>query len=67
MLAWPIASAATCPTSVRSQKNIKSWREAVKYIPSVDRARFLRKSGSVLTLNMVALRMEMEKRNASQR
>ena len=66
MLAWPIASGAIYPTSVRSQKNIKSWREAVKYLPSVDRARILRKSGSVLTLNMVALRKEMEKRDAGQ-
>ena len=60
------AGATTCPTSVRSQKNIKSWREAVNYLPRVDRARFLRKSGSVLTLNMVALSKEMEKRHTGQ-
>ena len=39
----------------------------MKYLHSVDRARVLRRSGSVLTLNMMALRKEMEKRNDSQR
>ena len=59
--------ATTCPTSVRSQKDIKSWREVVKYLHNnVDRARFLRKKGTVLTLDMVALRKEMERRDASQ-
>ena len=54
----------SCPTSIRSQKSIKIWREAVQYLhSSVDRARFLRKSGSILTLDMVALRKELEKRN----
>ena len=60
-----VASATACPVGIRSQKNIKSWREAVKYLPSVARARFLKKNGSVLTLNMVALRKEMEERNAT--
>ena len=58
------ASATACPVGVRSQKNIKCWRKVVKYLPSIDRARFLRKSGSILTLNMVALRKEMEERSA---
>ena len=55
--------ATACPVGMRSLKNIKNWREAVKNFPSVDRARFLRKSGFVLTLNMVALKNEMEERN----
>ena len=58
--------ATACPTNIGSQKSIKNWREAVKYLNgSVDRARLLRKSGSVLTLDMVALRKEIEKRDAS--
>ena len=61
-----IAGATASPASIRSLKNIKSWREAVKDLPSVDRARILRKNGSVLTLNMVALKKEMEKRDVGQ-
>ena len=38
----------------------------MKYLRSVDRARFLRKSGSVLMLNMVAVKKEMEERNIGQ-
>ena len=38
----------------------------MKYLRSVDGARFLRRSGSVLTLKMVALRKEIEKRDTSQ-
>ena len=62
-----IAGVTACPVGIKSLKNIKSWKEAVKYLPSVDRERFLRKSGSVLMLNMVVLRKEMEERNADQR
>ena len=58
--------AMVCSTSIESQKSIKSWREAVKYLHSVDRARFLWHSGSVLALKLVALREEMEKVNAGQ-
>ena len=38
----------------------------MKYLPSVDKARILRKSDSILTLNMMVLRNEMEKRDGSQ-
>ena len=39
----------------------------MKYLHnSVDRARFLRKSGSALTLNMVELGKGMEKRDVGQ-
>ena len=62
-----VASATACPVGIRSLKNIKNWRENVKYLPSVDTARFLRKSSSVLMLNIVTLRKEMEERNAGQR
>ena len=58
------ACAIACLISVGSQKNIKIWKEPVKYLPSVDRARVLRHNGSVLTLNMVALKEEMEKGSA---
>ena len=41
------AGATTCPTSIGSLKSIKNWREAMKYLhSSVERTRFLRKSGS---------------------
>ena len=59
------AGATACPVGIRSQKNIKCWRKVVKYLPSIDRARFLRKGGSILTLNMVTLRKEIEERSAS--
>ena len=55
----------SCHTRIRSQKSIKHWREAVQYLHNnVDKARFLRKSGAVLTLDMVVLKKEMEKRDA---
>ena len=59
-----VVGTTSCPTSIRSQKSIKNWSEAIQYLhSSVDRARFLSKSGSILMLDMVALRKEMEKRN----
>ena len=62
-----VAGTTSCPTSIRSHKSIKNWREVVQYLHnSVDIARFLRKSGSVLTLDMVALKKEMEKRDVGQ-
>ena len=39
----------------------------MKNLHSVDRARLLWHSGSILTLNTVALRQEMEKTDADQR
>ena len=62
-----VAGATACPSGIRSLKNIKNWREALKYLPSVDTARFVRKSGSVVMLNMVALRKEMQERNTGRR
>ena len=56
--------AMNCSTSIGSQKMIKKWREAVKYLHRVDRARVLRRDGSVLTCNWEALRQEMEKIDA---
>ena len=46
---------------------MKEWREAVKYLPRVDRAGLMRRCGSVLTVNMVALRQMKERRLADQR
>ena len=40
---------------------IKNWREAVKHFHRVDRARFLRRDGSVITCDWEALRQEMDK------
>ena len=55
-----VAAAIACPVGIRSLKNIKNWRKVVKYLPNVDWARFSRESGFVLTLDMAALRNEME-------
>ena len=59
-----VASAISCSADTKSFKNIKSWREAVKYLPRVGRAGVLRRMGSVLTLDKVALRRAMEKEYA---
>ena len=48
-------------------KSLKIWREAVKYVPRIDRARILRRMRSVLTLDKVALRRAMEREYAGQR
>ena len=57
----------TCSASARSNKLVREWREAVKYLPRVDRAGLMRRCGSVLTVNMVALRQVKERRLADQR
>ena len=62
-----VAGAISCSANAKSQKNIKSWREAVKYLPRVDRVGVLRRMGSVLTLDKVALRRAMEKEYIGQR
>ena len=54
------AGATVCSTSIGSQKMIKNWREAVKHFHRVDRARFLRRDGSVITCDWEALRQEMD-------
>ena len=59
-------SAIVCSVGGASQKMIKIWREAVKYLPSVDTAKCLRCSGSFLICSMVALKEEMEKRKSGQ-
>ena len=51
---------------MRSLKETKNWREAVKYLRRVDRARVLRREGSVLMCSLVALRRKMEKMNAGE-
>ena len=43
-----------------------SWRQTVNYLPRVDRAGILRRSGSVLILEKVALRGAMERKYAGQ-
>ena len=45
---------------------VKEWRESVKYLRSIDRARLMRRCGSVLTIDMAALRQVKEKNNADQ-
>ena len=61
------AGAISCSVNAESQKSIKSWREAVKYLPRVDRAGVLKRVGSVLTLDQVALRRAIEREYAGQR
>ena len=61
------AGAISCSANAESHKSIKNWREAVKYLPRVDRAGVLRRMGSVLTLDKVALRRAMEREYAGQR
>ena len=57
--------ATRCSTGIGPYKNIKNWREAAEYLHRVDRARILRREGSVITCSLEALRHEME-RNAGQ-
>lgn len=47
--------ATTRSTAVGSQKIIKNWRECCKSLSKVDRARMLRKVGSVLVIDNEAL------------
>ena len=56
------AGAISYSANTESQKNIKNWREAMKYLSRVDRAGVLRRMGSVLTLDKVALRQAIGKR-----
>ena len=60
-------NATSCLTSVRSNRIVKEWRESVKYLRSIDRARLMRRCGSVLTVNMAALRQMKERSIADQR
>ena len=56
-------SAGVCP-----HKEKKNWRESVKYLQSrSDRARFWRREGSVVIIDMVALRQAKEEEGAGQR
>ena len=55
------AGATRCSTGVGTRKVIKIWREVAEYIPKVDRARILRREGSVTTCSLAALKYEMEK------
>ena len=60
------AGATISSANAKSHKNIKNWREAVKYLPRVDRAGVLRRMGSVLTLDKVTLRHAMEREYVGQ-
>ena len=64
-----VAAASATPSSAaaRSSRIVKEWRESVKYLRSIDRARLMRRCGSVLTINMADLRQVKEKSNADQR
>ena len=53
--------------TIGAQKKRKNWRESMKYLHSrIDRARFWRREGSVLVVNMAALRQEMETKAGQQ-
>ena len=56
--------AIICSANAKSHKNIKSWREAVKYLPRVNIVGVLRQMGSTFILDKVALRRAMEKEYA---
>ena len=56
-----------CSTSSGLNKIMKEWRESVKYLPRIDRAGIMRRCGSVLTIDMAALRQVKEKLLADQR
>ena len=59
-------NATACSASAGLNKLMKEWREAIKYLPRVDRAGLMRLYGFVLTINMVALRQVKERRLADQ-
>ena len=59
-------NATSCLASVRSNRIVKEWRESVKYLRSIDRARLMRRCGSVLTVNMATLRQVKERSIADQ-
>ena len=61
------AGATPCSAAARSSRIVKEWRESVKYLRSIDRARLMSRCGSVLTIDMGALRQVKEKSNADQR
>ena len=58
--------ATPCSAAAGSNRLVKEWRESVKYLHNVDRARIMRRRGSVLTIDMEALRQEKERINADQ-
>ena len=61
------AGATPCSAAARSSRVVKEWRESVKYLCRIDRARLVRRCGSVLTIDMAALRQVKEKNDADQR
>ena len=61
------AGATPCSAAGRSSRIVKEWRESVKYLHSIDRARLIRRCGSVLTIHMAALRQVKEKSTADHR
>ena len=60
-------NATACSASAGLNKIMKEWREFVKYLPRLDRAGIMRRCGSVLTVDMAALRQVKEKLLADQR
>ena len=57
--------ATFCSTGKGPQKQKKNVGEMLKYLTSrSDRAKFWRREGSILEIDMVALRQVMEKDNA---
>ena len=55
-----IAGAISYSANTKSHKNIKSWREVVKYLPRVYKVGVFRRMGFVLTLDKVVLRCVMD-------
>ena len=61
------AGATPCSATARSNKIVKEWRESVKYLRSIDRGRLMRRCGSLLMIDMAALRQVKEKNAPDQR
>ena len=59
-------NATPCMASARSRRIVKEWRESVKYLRNIDRARLMRRCGSVLIVNMAALWQMKERSIANQ-
>ena len=59
-------NATPCSAAARSSRIVKEWRESVKYLRRIDRARLMRRCGSVLTIDLAALRQVKEKNNVDQ-
>ena len=59
-------SATFCSANAKSYKNIKNRKEPMKYLPKIDKAEILSRSGSIFIFENVAIRCAMEREYTSQ-